>query len=88
MTATPLLHFGHQFLLSLSIDEFNRVRDLVIGLVEVENEEGLDGAEVVLLLNEQSRFPLVHVLYVLKDLDLCVHSSSVCCHWLPIDMWL
>ena len=85
---TSLLHLGHQLLLRLRVDELNRVRDLVVALVEVEDEEGLDGAEVVLLLNEQSRFPLLHVLDVLKDLDLCVHSSSACCHWLPIDMWL
>ena len=77
--AIALLHLGHQLLLRLSIDKLDRVRDLVVALVEVEDEEGLDGAEVVLLLDEQSRFPLFNVLDVLQDLDLFIRISSAYC---------
>jgi len=86
-TAKPivsLLHLGYQLLLSLSIDELDYVRDLVVSLVKVKDKEGLDSAEIVLLLNKQSRFLLLYVLDVLKDLNLYVHYLLACCPSLSI----
>jgi hypothetical protein len=56
-----LLQLGHKLLLRLSVDELNGVRDLVVARVEVQDQEGLHGAKLVLLLQEQHRLVLVGV---------------------------
>lgn len=71
-----LLQLGHELLLRLGVHELDGVRDLVVARVEVQDQEGLDCAELVLLLEEQDCLVLLGVLDVLQDLDLLIEGGE------------
>lgn len=65
-----LLNARHEFLLRLSIDKLDCVRDLVIALIEVEHQKALHIPEFIFLLDKERGLALLNVLDHLEDLPL------------------